>query len=259
MELKPIEITIEKFPKAIQAFMKNSKTYDSSCSELARVIYSDNGCFIKISPKDTLKREAVETEYMNSLGLSPKVLTYLSDDQDYLVTEKLQGSDCLDFKYLENPKKLCDTLAQTLKMLHSTDYSNCPIQNHTDKYLKLVKQNYISGNYDKTNFPDSFGYASAEEAYKVVIDNSHLLESNTLLHGDYCLPNIILNDWNFSGFIDVGNGGVGDKHVDLFWGLWTLQYNLKTDQYFNRFIDAYGRNSIDLDMLKLVAACEVFG
>lgn len=51
MELKPIEITIEKFPIAIQAFMKNSKTYDSSCSELARVIYSDNGCFIKISPK----------------------------------------------------------------------------------------------------------------------------------------------------------------------------------------------------------------
>lgn len=259
MELKPIEITKEKFPKAIQAFMKNSKTYDSSCSELARVIYSDNGCFIKISPKGTLKREAVETEYMNSLGLSPKVLTYLSDDQDYLVTEKLQGSDCLDFKYLENPKKLCDTLAQTLKMLHSTDYSNCPIQNHKDNYLKLVKQNYISGNYDKTNFLDSFGYASAEEAYKVVIDNSHLLESNTLLHGDYCLPNIILNDWKFSGFIDIGNGGVGDKHVDLFWGLWTLQYNLKTNQYFNRFIDAYGKNSINLDMLKLVAACEVFG
>lgn len=259
MELKPIKLTIEKFPKAIQTFLKNSKTFDSSCSELARVIYSDSGCFLKISPKGTLKNEAIETEYMNSLGLSPKVLTYISEDQDYLVTEKVQGLDCLSPIYLDNPKKLCDTLAQTLKMLHSIDYSNCPIQNHTENYLKLVEQNYVSGNYDKSNFPDSFGYSSAEEAYKVVTTHSHSLQSNTLLHGDYCLPNIILNDWKLSGFIDVGNGGVGDKHVDLFWGLWTLQHNLKTNKYYNRFIDVYGKNSVDLDTLKVVAACEVFG
>lgn len=259
MELKPIQITIEKFPKAIQFFLKNSKTYDSSCSDLAKVIYSESGCFLKISPKGTLKNEAIETEYMNSLGLSPKVLTYVSEDKDYLITEKIQGFDCVSPLYMDNPKKLCDTLAQTLKMLHSIDYSNCPIQNHTDNYLKLVEQNYASGNYDKSHFPDSFGYSSAEEAYKVVKAHSHFLQTNTLLHGDYCLPNIILNDWKFSGFIDVGNGGVGDKHVDLFWGLWTLQFNLKTNKYFSRFIDAYGRNSIDLDILKVVAACEVFG
>ena len=32
-----------------------------------------------------------------------------------------------------------------------------------------------------------------------------------------------------------------------------------TDKYRQRFIDAYGRNSVDEDMLRVVAAAEVFG
>ena len=86
-----------------------------------------------------------------------------------------------------------------------------------------------------------------------------MLKCDTLLHGDYCLPNIMLTDWQFSGFIDVGNGGVGDRHVDLFWGTWTLNFNLKTDRYRDRFLDAYGRDVIEPGMMDLIAACEVFG
>ena len=93
----------------------------------------------------------------------------------------------------------------------------------------------------------------------VVEKKGHLFQNDTLLHGDYCLPNIMLEDWKFSGFIDLGNGGVGDRHVDLFWGAWTLNFNLKTDQYRDRFFDAYGRDRVDEDMLRLVAAAEVFG
>lgn len=85
------------------------------------------------------------------------------------------------------------------------------------------------------------------------------LQSKVLLHGDYCLPNIILDNWNFSGFIDVGSGGVGDRHIDLFWGTWTLWFNLKTNKYHERFLDAYGRDKADESILKVVAAAEVFG
>lgn len=86
-----------------------------------------------------------------------------------------------------------------------------------------------------------------------------LLRTDTLLHGDYCLPNVIFDHWEFSGFVDLGNGGVGDAHVDLFWGAWTLTFNLKTDAYRQRFFDAYGRDKVDEEKLRLVAACEVFG
>ena len=85
------------------------------------------------------------------------------------------------------------------------------------------------------------------------------LQGKALLHGDYCLPNIILNDWKFSAFIDVGDGGVGDRHIDLFWGAWTLFFNLKTQAYRERFLDAYGRDQVNEELLKVVAAIAVFG
>jgi len=143
--------------------------------------------------------------------------------------------------------------------LHSLDYSDCPVQNHIEKYLAVAEKNKRNDTYDKSNFPDSFGYESAEQAWAVVESQSYLLQRNTLLHGDYCLPNIILNNWNFSGFIDLGNGGVGDRHVDIFWAIWSLNHNLKTHAYRQRFIDAYGRDKVDEDILRIVAAIEVFG
>jgi kanamycin kinase len=47
--------------------------------------------------------------------------------------------------------------------------------------------------------------------------------------------------------------------VDLFWGAWTLWFNLGTDKYRERFFDAYGRDRIDEELIKVVAAAEVFG
>ena len=64
---------------------------------------------------------------------------------------------------------------------------------------------------------------------------------------------------SFSGFIDLGGGGVGDRHIDIFWGAWTLNFNLKTDRYRERFYDAYGRDRIDEELVRLVSVIEMFG
>lgn len=127
----------------------------------------------------------------------------------------------------------------------------------TINYLATAEKNYHTGNYDQSQFP-SFGYSSAKEAYDILMSGKNALRDKVLLHGDYCLPNIILKNWNFSGFIDVGGSGVGDRHIDLFWGAWTLWFNLKTNKYRNRFFDAYGRDKVDESVLEVIAAAEVF-
>jgi kanamycin kinase len=122
-----------------------------------------------------------------------------------------------------------------------------------------VERNYRTGNYDKSAFPDSFGYANADDAYAVFKSGKDSLLGEVLIHGDYCLPNLMLASWRFSGFIDLGNSGVGDRHIDLFWGAWTLKFNLGTDAYRNRFLDAYGRDKVIEEKLRVIAAAEVFG
>ncbi len=131
--------------------------------------------------------------------------------------------------------------------------------NHSSDYLARVHHNHQAGFCDLTLFPEKdWGFSSPEEAWNMVETYGNYLKNDTLLHGDYCLPNILLEDWKFSGFIDVGRGGAGDRHVDIFWGVWTLFFNLKTNAFCSRFLDAYGRDRMEPELLRLIAACEVF-
>jgi len=261
MELKPIKIDVSTYPYEFHALLLDADLYDSSCSPEARVILidKDGGYFLKSAQKGKLERQAAMVKYFHNKNLSANVLAYLSSEQDWLLTEKIHGDDCIAAKYLEHPKRLCDILAERLALLHSMDFVDCPNQIHTEWLLSTAEHNKNTDAYNKDDFPDSFGYASAEEAWAIVQAHGHTLKSDTLLHGDYCLPNIILNDWQFAGFIDLDNAGVGDKHIDVFWAIWSLFYNLHTHDYRERFIDAYGRDKIDKDMLRIVAAIEVFG
>lgn len=248
-------------PEEFHSFFKDTPVYDSSCSPEARVLFidKDGGYFLKSAPAGSLRNEAILDEYFHKKGLSSAVLAYRSLERDWLLTERVRGEDCTLGQYLDDPKRLCDTTAILLRALHETDAADCPVQNRMETYLATAARNYQNGLYDASLFPDGVGFSCADEAWRTLEESKRLFEQNTLLHGDYCLPNILLDDWRFSGFIDLGNGGVGDRHVDLFWGAWTLRFNLKTDAYRKRFFDAYGRDKIDPARLRAVAAAEVFG
>jgi len=261
MERVPVKIDPEKYPEVFRALLGGADVYDSRCASGAEVLFIDRGCgyFLKSMKRGELEAEARMTKYFGELGLGAKVLDFLQDERDYMLTERVRGEDCTHAEYLSDPARLCEIYAELLYDLHHRDFSGCPVQDRIGSYSALAFENYRTGNYDKDSFPDSFGYASAEEAMAVIKKYGGALKNDTLIHGDYCLPNVILDDWSFSGFIDVGNGGVGDRHIDLFWGVWTLWYNLKTNEYEDRFLDAYGRQNFDRDMLRVVAAFEVFG
>ncbi len=252
---------LSQFPEEFYPLLRGSAVYDSSCSSAARVIFidKDGGYYLKSASKGSLKQEADLTRYFHGKGLAAEVLSYRSGEKDWLLTRRVAGEDCTFAAYLESPERLCDLTASLLRQLHELPHGDCPVQNRMESYRAAAECNYRAGRYDSGLFPDNWGVRSPEEAWDVVARYGHLLKNDTLLHGDYCLPNIMLDHWRFSGFIDLGNGGVGDRHIDLFWGAWTLNFNLKTDKYRQRFFDAYGRDKINPELLRVVAAFEVFG
>lgn len=260
MKRTPIVPDLAAIPEVLHPLLADCPLFDSSCSPDARVIYleRDGGLYLKSARKGSLKQEAEMNAYFASLGLGPEVVHYHSADRDWLLTRAVKGEDCLHPDYLAGPDRLAETMARMLCDLHSRDHKDCPVQNHTARYLVRAKENYQAGHFDASLFPDNWAFSSAQEAWEVVESHANCLKTDTLLHGDYCLPNIMLDRWQPSGFIDVGGGGVGDKHVDLFWGAWTLNFNLKENRYITRFLDAYGRNNFELEMLRLIAAVESF-
>ena len=264
MKRTPLTVDPQAFPAAYRSLLTGSPVYDSSCSPAARVYFidRDGGYYLKTQPisAGSLRPEAEKTRFFHKKGLGAEVLSYATvGDSDWLLTRRVAGEDCTHPDYLSDPKRLCDLWAEILRGLHDLPTEGCPAPDYLDKYLALAADNYRTGRYDKTQFPDSFGYACAEEAWEVLSKGKHLLKADTLIHGDYCLPNILLDGWKFSGFIDLGNSGVADRHIDLFWGAWTLGFNLHTDAYRTRFFDAYGRDRVDEELIRVVAAAEVFG
>ena len=254
-------------PESIAMLTDGARIYDSSSSPEARVYFidCDGGYYLKRAAKGSLQREATMTEYFHKKGLGAEVLEYTTDEYDLLLTRAAVGDDCTAAKYLDEPKRLADVLAEGLRALHEINPSDCPVTDRCGEYIALAEANYRSGCYSKEHFPDSFGYRSAEDAYSALQNGKAMLKNEVLIHGDYCLPNIMLDGWRLSGFIDLGNGGIGDRHIDLFWGEWSVCFNLRLynaanpEKYATRFLDAYGRDIIDTDILRTVAAAEVFG
>ncbi len=248
-------------PEAISPYLNGAALYDSSCSPEARVYLLDvgEGYYLKRSAVGTLRKEAEMTAYFGKKGLGAEVLCYTSDGEaDYLLTSSVRGEDCTHPRYLAEPRRLAVLLGETLRALHESDPSGCPITDRTSEYLATADQNYRRRQLD-LSFARSYGIETVEEAWAVLSGGREQLQNEVLLHGDYCLPNIMLDGFCLSGFIDVGNGGIGDRHVDLFWGAWTLAYNLGTDAYRDLFFDAYGKELVDPERLRTVAAAETFG
>jgi len=257
-------------PEEIGRLCEGARLYDSSCSPEAKVYFIDRegGFYLKIAAQGSLSREALMTEYFFKKGLGTQVLSYISGESDILLTRAVAGEDCTATVYLDEPKRLCDLVAMQLRALHEIDPSDCPVNDRVSEYLALAKRNYHADCYNKEHFPDSFGYSSGEEAYGVLCESGHLLKNEVLIHGDYCLPNLMLEGWKFSGFIDVDHAGMGDRHIDLFWGEWSMGFNLmmhgnmaesEAKKYGQRFLDAYGRDKIEKEKLRVVAAAEVLG
>jgi len=262
MKRTKLELSRENilFPAEFAEFTNSCDIYDSSCSTEARVFFidKDGGYYLKCSGKGALEKEALMAEYFASKKLTSEFMGYVSCEKDWMMTRKVNGEDGTHAQYLSEPEKLCDLYALSLRELHETDHSDCPIQNRTADYLESARRGYEEGKFDTRLFSEPF-FKDGNEAWEYLISHSKMLKCDTLIHGDYCLPNIIFEGGKRSGFIDLGNGGVGDRHIDIFWGVWSLWFNLKTDKYTDRFFDAYGRDKTDPDVLKVIASAEVFG
>ena len=261
MQKTPVTLPLCTFPAELHSLIDGAALYDSSCSPDAAVwfIDKDGGYYLKRAAGGTLAQEAQMTRYFNSIAQGVEVLQYICAEQDWLLTRAAAGEDCTHLSYLAQPERLAQLLGMQLRTLHELPTANCPVKNSTALYLSRLREGYEKGLFDPSMLIFDDLPADREACYRFAMQRAPLLRADTLIHGDYCLPNVVLNDWHFSAFIDVAHGGVGDRHIDLFWGIWSLRHNLGTDRYTERFLAAYGQDKVDMLRLRTVACMECFG
>lgn len=202
----------------------------------AQVLKAGNA-FLKIAPAGKLERAAALQDYFHKLGLSAPLIAYDRDaGRDYLLVEAVPGRSGIEA--LDRPEWLAEKLGEAVRCLHELDASDCPVTDVNEAALALY----------------------GRETGRAFSGDASVLRKDALVHGDCCLPNVFFRESGFSGFIDLGEGGLGDRHFDLYWAAWSLGYNLKTDAYAGRFLDAYGRDAVDgvrLDCCARLSRCDM--
>ena len=257
MNKQKTTVDILEFPEALRELLSSGEIYDSSCHSGAKTLYCDSGFYIKYDRPGTLAREAEMCRMFWRMGLGVEFVNYISEDRDYLVTKEARGQGL--HRFMEEPLTLCRLLAGALRELHSRPVEDAPESVLLTKYRQIAAGERPKGDFDAIIRKYGFALSSPEEAWALVQANKDKLKAQTFIHGDACLPNVFCQEDRFSAFIDLGNAGLGDKHMDLFWAVWSLRYNLKTDAYGDYFLDQYGRENFDYEMLRVVSAFEVFG
>lgn len=188
--------------------------------------------YLKTGAEGSLVRSAQAQEYFHKKGLTAPLIEFVqADGRDWLLMRAVPGRYACDEEIMREPVKLARMLGETVRMLHETDFSDCPLSSANAHMLEAAEK--------ETGFPFA--------------GDTSLLRHDVLLHGDMCLPNIFFGDNGFTGFIDLGESGPGDRHFDLYWAMWSLEYNLKTPDYNGIFMDAYGRDAFDKARYQLCA------
>lgn len=207
-------------PQTIQTYLtgKTGHTDSVGMSGSCVTVYDD--CVLKVERLSASTQNIVDTmRWLEEKLPVPRVILHeIHSSTSYLLMTRIPGKMSCDPVYLEQPDVLVTALADGMKLLWNTDSTGCPRRFTLDELLEEAARRVANGLVDLDNVePETFaegGFRNPEHLLQWLLDNRPR-SVPVLAHGDYCLPNIFLKDGKLSGFIDVGDMGIGEKWRDI--------------------------------------------
>lgn len=181
------------------------------------------------------------------------------DDHEWLVVTALPGSDATSLEHQFDPERLLRLLGEGLRRFHDTvPVDGCPFDSTTDTDLARAASRVEAGLVDESDFEPLFSGMDASRLYDLMIESRPGGDDDlVVLHGDYCVPNVIVDAGSVSGFVDLGRAGVGDRHRDLGIAARSIAQNFG-GHAVPVFIDAYGLEHPDLARLDFFVMLDEF-
>ena len=187
-----------------------------------------SGSTVAIYEDFVLKSEPVSGESEDHLAMlrwlegkapAPRVLaTVVRDGFRWTLMTKLGGEMACADACRADPHRLVRVLAEAMKGLWTVDLTGCPVDQTPGSKLARARAIVEEGRVDMDLVdPETFGengFPSPAALLAWLEENAPACEP-VLTHGDFCLPNLFLKDWEFSGFLDLGRSGAGDKWTDI--------------------------------------------
>ena len=186
-------------------------------NELGGLTYRIGDRFLKWNPRETgidLAREAARLEWISARHPAPPVLDFGTDDEaEWLLTAALPGGYAVGNVWRARPAEAIAAIATGLRAIHSLPVAEFPTTWRNEVWVERQ--------------PENLGPKPP------IVDA-------VVLHGDACAPNTLITaDGAWSGNVDFGDLGVGDRWADLAVASMSLDWNFG-EGHQDEFYAAYG-------------------
>ena len=195
----------------------------------AQVVLFDD-YVLKVRPADDWDTADVRIlEWLAGKAPVPRVAAHeVEDGQDWLLMTRIRGTELCKPDVMNRPALLLDCMAEALHALWTIPVAECPFERTVADNLSHAETAILTGCFDASGCePETFGPGGFENP-KALLDWLKVNlppQDRVVTHGDFCLPNLFTDGKRFTGFIDVGNVGAGDRWMDLALGWRSLKHN----------------------------------
>ncbi|MHA2216438.1 MAG: phosphotransferase [Candidatus Hodarchaeales archaeon] len=141
--------------------------------------------------------------------------------------------------------------------IHSLDISECPFDNSLFFQIEYVKNRIKNGLINEQLFDPIRKGRTTNSIYEELMRTKPQSEDLVFTHGDYCLPNIIINNNDISGFIDFGLGGISDRYLDIGICVRSIIYNFG-EKWIPYFLKEYGLSVVDNEKITFYQLLDEF-
>lgn len=198
-----------------------------------------NSLYLKTSPRIagfSLLQEKLRLDWLKNRFSVPEVLLFgEGENTDYLLLSEISGTPASADSLKNDVPRVVEQLVKGLKTIHALPSEDCPFDERLDYKIELAKQRMRQGLIDEIDFDEERQGRTAEDLFRELIETKPAAEDLVFTHGDYCAPNIILENGKLSGFVDWGSAGVADKYQDLALLTRSVWYNFGEDWTENVF------------------------
>ncbi|HBP6305410.1 TPA: aminoglycoside 3'-phosphotransferase [Pseudomonas aeruginosa] len=221
------------------------QTIGESRADVFRVHFSrGKNFFVKSELIDEISELPGETErlrWLNKVGLpGPSVVdTATEANRHWLLMSALPGRNLASATDL-SPPQVISIVAMALRTLHQVPLEECPFDHRLEHRIAAAKDRVSAGLVDETDFDEErLGRTATDVLNELLFSRPPRTHDLVVTHGDACLPNLMADADQFTGFIDCGRLGISDRFQDLALAARSIERNLGAD-WVAPFFREYG-------------------
>ena len=198
--------------------------------------------FVKTRPDgQALADEAARMRWARQHGLAvPQVVDVGRDgDTEWLVTAALPGRDATAAELKADPPRLVRLLAAGLRAFHAAPAEQCPFRLGAEQAIAEAGRRAAAGLVTAGDLHSEHAHLTPQGALAELRRLQPDGSGQVVCHGDYCLPNVLIDAWAVAGYVDLGGLTVADRWRDLAVASWSVTWNLGPG-WEDELFDGYG-------------------